>query len=140
MAVHAAQRVALVSIHPQYAEAILEGTKRVEFRRSAYPTARYVAIYATAPVQRIIGWCEIDQVERASPRELWRRWAHLGAVDGDSFRRYYEDCSLGTALHISRTTRLNQPVSLGDFSEGLRPPQSYRYLAGHMARALGIPV
>ncbi len=44
--------IALMSIHPQYANAIVEGTKRVEFRKR--PLARnvtHVIVYATAPVK-----------------------------------------------------------------------------------------
>ena len=52
----AAGRVAVMSIHPRYAEAILSGQKRVEFRkRRLAPDVTTVLVYATQPVGVLVG-------------------------------------------------------------------------------------
>jgi predicted transcriptional regulator len=133
--------VALLSIHPRYADAILEGTKQVEFRRSSYPSAaRFIVIYATAPVRRVIGWFEINGFSTGSPGDLWRRYGETSHVTGEAFLRYFQACEVGTAIQVGRAVRLPDPVSLDDVAPGLKAPQSYRYLLDHSATALGVPV
>ncbi len=61
MASAAIGRVALFSIHPQYAEAILAGTKSVEFRRTPLADdVTHVVVYATAPTKMVVGIFEVD--------------------------------------------------------------------------------
>jgi predicted transcriptional regulator len=133
--------VALLSIHPRYADAILDGSKRVEFRRSSYPAAaRFIVIYSTAPVQRVIGWFEIDGFSTGSPGDLWRRYRDTGQVTDEAFLRYFDACPVGTAIQVGRAVRLTDPVTLDHLSPGLTAPQSYRYLRSESAIALGIPV
>ena len=134
------RRVALVSIHPRHANAILDGTKQFEFRRAAYPAeSRYVVIYATAPVQRVIGWFEIDMIERGSPSTLWRRFGPLGAIDRETFRRYYRACPVGAAIRVRGPVRLEDPMPLAALESSLKPPQSFQYLSASAAAAVGIP-
>ena len=133
--------VALLSIHPSHAEAILDGRKTVEFRRSSFPAAaRFVVIYATAPVRRIIGWFEVEGIERGSPAALWRRHRDSGGIDDATFKRYFDACETGAAIQVQRATRLDEPVVLTEVSPDLRhPPQSFRYLDRAAADAIGLP-
>ena len=56
-----ARRIALMSIHPGYAEAILSGRERAEFRkRPLAEDVRTVLIYATAPVSAMSGWFTVQ--------------------------------------------------------------------------------
>lgn len=133
--------VALIAIHPTYAEAILDGRKTVEFRRSMFPAvARFVVLYATAPVRRITGWFEVDSIERGKPEDLWRRHHRGGAVDGTTFQRYFSECSMGAAIRVQRATRLRRPIGLAALSPALRPPQSFQYLDRAAAESIGLPV
>ena len=61
-------RAALISIHPEHVERIFSGVKRLEFRRRW--TSRSVEtlfIYATAPVQRIVGFVKVARVTQGTP-------------------------------------------------------------------------
>lgn len=65
-------RTALLSIRPVFADQILAGTKRVEFRRVRF--ARMVvsvAIYATQPVGAVVGWFTVRRLVTGTPYELW---------------------------------------------------------------------
>ena len=133
--------VALISIHPAYADAILDGTKRVEFRRSLYPHgARWVVIYATAPVKRIVGWFEIERIATGRPAVLWQTYRASGGVDAEAFDQYFDDCDLGTAIEVARPVRLDEPLRLDDVFPDGRPPQSFRYMPALAAEAVGVPV
>ena len=59
MAAKANKDVILLPIFPKYAQAIFEGTKKVEFRKLNIPqTISHVVVYSTAPTQKIIGYFE----------------------------------------------------------------------------------
>src|SRR5688572_2984637 len=87
-------RLALLSIHPGYAEAIFEGTKRVEFRRWRFGVdVSVVVVYATQPVGQIIGWFEVDGVDEGTPLSLWRRYSSCAGIDRASYLAYFENAS-----------------------------------------------
>src|SRR5690606_2500961 len=66
------QRIALMSIHPEFADALFEGRKGVEFRRVA-PRAdiSHIVVSSTKPTGAVIGVLEVERVERKSPQRLW---------------------------------------------------------------------
>jgi predicted transcriptional regulator len=50
-----------MSIHPQYADAILRGDKTVEFRKRGFShPVSHVLIYATAPRKLVLGYFVVD--------------------------------------------------------------------------------
>jgi len=129
MAEPTTSRVALLSIHPQYAEAIMRGEKRVEFRKSALrDDVRQALVYATSPVQRIVGVFSITGVDRATPKELWSRYGSVGCITSDDFDAYYNAWTHGAAIVIGEAWRLDSPMALSALAGDIRAPQSYRYL------------
>lgn len=120
--------VALLSIHPRYAEAILEGEKRVEFRkrRFARPVDR-VVIYATAPVQRIVGTFAIEAIDVDVPSALWQRYGAVGGIDRGVFDAYYLDADEGMAIKVGEVAPVIAHLPLAALGN-LCPPQSYQYL------------
>lgn len=65
---------ALLSIKPEFVEKIFSGEKRFEFRKSAFrQDISCVIVYATAPVCRIVGEFEVEDVLQASPSNFGRR-------------------------------------------------------------------
>jgi predicted transcriptional regulator len=122
-------RVALFSIHPTYANAILDGTKQVEFRRTGLPEdVTHVVIYATSPVQRVVGVFEVAGVESLEPTSAWSRYQSVGGIDAEAFNRYYEGSSTAHVIKVRNPRRLTAPLPLADIDRDLRPPQSFQYL------------
>lgn len=129
MASTATGRVALFSIKPQYAEAILKGTKKVEFRRTTLaPDVSHIVIYATTPVQKVIGTFEVDGVDRARPSTLWDTYGGVGGIDRSDYMDYFEGSDSAYAIRVRAPRTWTQPLALADLSPGLRAPQSYQYL------------
>jgi predicted transcriptional regulator len=127
MALPADCSVALLPIKPIYADAIVDGRKRVEFRKTRFRRrVTHIAIYASMPVQRIIGIFRVADCEQASPERLWERHQAIGAISSDDFNTYYADLETGVAIHIADVLRLACPVPLQALC--VRPPQSFRYL------------
>lgn len=61
----------LLSIKPEFAFKIFEGKKKFEFRKVIFknPNVKTVVVYASSPVQRVIGEFEIDDILSSDPRD-----------------------------------------------------------------------
>jgi len=129
------ERIALMAIHPVYASAILDGVKKVEFRkRRPAEDIERVLIYATSPVQCIIGHFSIDEVVVGSPHSIWRRFGSQGAISKSEFFRYYGDAPQAIAIRVAETCRYELPIQLSQLDPEPSIPQSFSYL-GQMALA-----
>lgn len=122
-------RVALMSIHPKYADAIMTGKKRVEFRkRPIAADVTHVIVYATAPVSAVIGAFAVTGQVTSPPRSLWRRFRRVGGISRSRFFDYFAAHESGTGIGVGLVLVPPAPLSLVE-DLGLRhPPQSFRYL------------
>ena len=122
--------VALMSMHPRFADRIVAGDKRVEFRKTFFKfPLSHVIIYCTDPVRRVIGFFEVEAVDTATPQSLWRRYADVSGISRSVFDTYYANCDTGVAIKIGRVFKLEEAIPLSAIEEALRPPQSFRYLS-----------
>jgi hypothetical protein len=81
-----AGRTIVLSIKPKDADLILAGTKTVEFRRAwAAEKVDAIAIYASAPIQRIVGVAQVSNVVSAKPTLLWDYCKKRGGFRDPSF-------------------------------------------------------
>ena len=125
-------RVALISMHPEYADKILSGEKKLEFRRR-WPTHSIstLFIYATAPVQRIVGFAKVARVTQGTPAQLWRLTKDIkGGITRRKLFTYLAGRKTGVAIELKKITLVpggvDPRVCLG---RGFRPPQSFKYLS-----------
>lgn len=129
-----------MSIHPVYAEQILSGHKRVEFRkRPVAGDVTHVLIYATAPVRQVVGvFCVEEQVSE-SPRDLWGDFKEVGGIAYKDLMKYYRGHSVGTGIRVKMAYAASTPLSLAEDLGINHPPQSYLYLKADLAqRALAL--
>lgn len=130
--------VALLSIQPRYASAIVEGRKRVEFRRRrlSRPISHFV-VYATSPVQKIVAVCAVRNLSWSCPSRLWGQYRRVAGVNVGEFNKYVGLSERVLAIEIDRVTTLRRPIPLSSLSDAISPPQSYRYLSPyHLERIL----
>lgn len=127
-----------MSIRPRWADAIMDGRKRVEFRRCRFSRpVSHVIVYATSPVRRVLGYFDVAEVTRAEPRVLWERFASMGEIERDAFDRYYEGAADGTAIHIGGVFALREPLDLREVLPAGVPPQSFCYASPSVVDELG---
>src|SRR5574340_1767078 len=121
--------LALLSIRPAFATAILEGEKRYEYRRVAFSRrVDTVLIYVTTPVQQIVAEFDVLAVITEPLRALWRRTKHQAGITEEVFLSYFDGMEYGHAIAIGDVRTYSKPLSpVQDF--GLRPPQSFAYVA-----------
>ncbi len=124
------QHVALLSIHPQYANAIVDGKKKVEFRKTNFSKdIKSVVIYATNPLKKVLGYFEISYIEEAAPRYLWTKHRDVGHIDYKDFNKYYSSPKYGIAIVIRNVWVLKRPVKLNELDLQLSAPQSFSYVS-----------
>jgi predicted transcriptional regulator len=123
------QRVALLPIHPRFADAILAGTKRVEFRRVGFATApTHVVVYATSPVMKVVCWFRVVAIEHAAPSTLWGKYRHVAGISHKDFGRYFKGTRRGVAIRVGKVVRPTSPLPLKKLGVR-RPPQGFQYLS-----------
>lgn len=124
MAAPAVGRVALMSIHPQYAEA-----KRVEFcKRPITADVTHVIVYATAPVSAIVGAFTVACQQTTSPSALRKRYSLVGGISRVDFFGYFATHATGTGIQVDTVLTPDDPLELSSWLGVPRPPQSFQYV------------
>lgn len=119
----------ILSVKPIYAQAIMAGTKKVEFRKKIFkkPVDK-VFVYSSSPEKMIIGYFTIKDVVEASPEELWEKYSKVGGIEKKDFFDYYSNSETGFSIIIKDYKRFEEPQDPADFFEKFCAPQSYIYL------------
>ena len=120
----------LLSIKPQYAEMILNGTKRFEYRRILYRNrdVRSVIIYATKPVGKILGEFEVGGLLSAAPDLLWASTKEHSGITKQFFMAYFENCDTAFAIQVKNPIRYDEPLPISQLTGSSSAPQSFMYL------------
>lgn len=120
---------ALLSIKPEFASKIFEGEKKFEFRRSIFKKpVRKVIVYASAPVCKVIGEFEIEELIFDNLESLWRKTKKHAGISEDYFYSYFSEKENGHAIKIGTTKKYRKPLSLKE-TYGVVPPQSFLYVS-----------
>ena len=121
--------VILLPVHPQYADLIASGEKRVEFRRGNFArNINRVVIYSTSPDQKIMGVCEVDQVIRSTPSSLWKEHGKVAGITREALFGYLRGMRDATAI-VLRNFHWFVPDLRLPMLGIERAPQSFQYLS-----------
>lgn len=123
-------RAVLLSIKPKYADLILSGSKRVEFRRSwAAQDVSIIVLYSSFPIRKIVGMVEVDAICVTSPTLLWKICTEMGGgLTRDELRAYFNGKLLGVAVLLGKVFKPTKHVEPSAVIGNFIPPQSFRYL------------
>jgi predicted transcriptional regulator len=134
--------VLLISIRPEYANKIFDGSKTVELRRvrPRLESGDWVLVYVSTPVQALVGMFQVDKVVAARPDHLWSLVRSRAGISREQFDLYYKGTELGYGIFLKITRQLPEPIYLGYLRQllsGFHPPQSYRYITSVQASLIG---
>ncbi len=122
----------LLSVHPRFASAILDGSKTVEVRRQrvAAPPGTPVLLYATAPIMALVGMAYIASVDVAPPKDVWSVHRDRTGITRREYDAYMSGAALASGLTLENPSSFEEPVTLGALraTGTFHPPQSYRYM------------
>ena len=119
----------LLSIKPEFANKIFDGTKKFEFRRSIFKKSQVdtIVVYASSPMQKVIGEFDIDSIICDEIGSLWLQTHEFAGINKDYFFEYFSNKQQGYAIAIKKARKYKTPLSLKD-SFNMLPPQSFAYL------------
>lgn len=135
-------KTGLLSIHAQYADAILGGTKRYEFRKKAPrlegPT-RFL-IYIPGSRKELVGEMVVTGIISMHPRDLWEQTREHAGISKEAFMTYFHGREVAHALVIGGVTRFEQPKHLDEIRRtapgGFWPPQFLQWVSPALLAAL----
>ena len=124
------QTSVLLSIKPEFVNKIFSGSKRYEFRRVIFKSKNVnrVVVYASHPVQRVVGEFEVGGVLELSKKELWQETKQFSGIAKTYFDDYFADKETGYAIEIKSAKLYESPMTLEHLCPTARPPQSFMYL------------
>lgn len=120
----------VLSIKPEFAYKIFDGSKKFEFRKSIFKNTdiETVVVYASAPVKKVIGEFQIGRILNYNLETLWELTKEYSGISKEYFDEYFANREKGFALEIKSTEKFKQPKSLQDDYKIITPPQSFVYL------------
>ena len=119
----------LLSIHPEFAEAIFNGHKHYEFRRVLFKQdVDEVVVYATMPVAKVIGSFKIDDIYEDAPKALWAKTKKVSGVTKEKFDNYFKNRTRAFAIKVGEPVRFAVPEPLSNYVRSNTPPQSFCYI------------
>lgn len=119
----------LLSIKPEFANKIFEGTKKYEFRRTIFKRTdiRRIIVYASSPIQQVIGEFEIDDILKDDVENLWYLTSKYSGISKNFYDLYFENKEQAYAIKIGKVKRYSSPKLLSDYSITFAP-QSFMYI------------
>jgi predicted transcriptional regulator len=127
----------LLAIRPRFAESIFNGEKKVEFRKIRFrQRISHMVLYATKPIQKIVGYFYVRHVAENTPEYLWTRYGSVGGLSYKEFRDYYATSRRGVAIEIGSSWRFREPVPVSKLDNSLITPQSFAYLPVEVFEAM----
>ena len=119
----------LLSIKPEFALKIFDGSKKYEYRRIIFKREQVtrVVVYASAPIGKVIGEFEIADILHDEPKRLWVKTNQHAGINREKFFDYFSDRDKGYAIKVKHYAKYDSPKSLNSFMV-TSPPQSFLYL------------
>lgn len=119
----------LLSIKPEFALKIFDGSKKYEYRRAIFKRGEVttIVVYASHPIKRVIGEFAIGDILHDETQMLWVKTKDHAGITEKRFLEYFRDKTKGYAIKIKSTKMYNDPLPLDSFMIST-PPQSFIYL------------
>lgn len=120
---------ALLSIKPEFAEAIFNKKKRYEYRKAIFKEkVEIIQVYVTKPVGKIIGEFEIKQIIQDNPKKVWKRTKKHAGIKKSFYMQYFKDRQIAYAIEIKKINKYKEPLCPYSEYEDFVAPQSFKYI------------
>lgn len=117
----------ILSIHPCHIEKIFSGCKLYEYRKYIPSDIRYIVVYATSPIKKIVALIEVEMVITDTPDLIWKQTGNYSGITKEFFLSYFKGRDKANAIKFKSVHKFDIPQSLS--SIGIQyVPQSYMYV------------
>lgn len=122
-------KAVLLSIKPEFAYKIFDGTKKYEFRKQIFKDSsiKKVIVYSSSPEQKVIGEFTIDDILNDTPSDLWLQTRDYSGITQAFYEEYFRGRKNAYAIKVASTKLYEQKKNLSDF-DIMFPPQSFAYV------------
>lgn len=118
----------LLSIKPKYVEAIFQGKKQYEFRKTkCRKDINKIVFYASSPTKSVVGEAEIDEILENTPKLIWEQTKKTAGISKKFFNEYYKGKDTAVAYKLKNITIYDEPRVLSEYGVK-QAPQSYVYI------------
>ncbi len=119
----------LLSIKPEFADKIFDGSKKFEFRRNVFKNKNVdtIVVYASSPVSKVIGEFEIEKVIQKDLEDLWLETKDFSGISKEFYDKYFIGKEKGFAIKVKNVLLYENAKNLKEDFD-MVPPQSFAYL------------
>jgi predicted transcriptional regulator len=120
----------LLSIKPEHAERIFEGSKKFEFRKAIFKNEEVstVVVYATLPVGKVIGEFTVGDIIESNPSDVWGRTKRHSGISRKFFDEYFSGRTTAFAIRVENPRLYKRSLELSEVHPSGIAPQSFCYL------------
>lgn len=117
----------LLSIKKEYADKILNGTKKYEYRKVLAYNVKTIVIYVTWPIKKVVGEVEVIYSVTEDKNDLWNRSKEYSGITKEFYDEYFKNKIFGSAYRLGEVRIYDKAKDLIDL--GIKNvPQSFVYL------------
>lgn len=122
-------KAVLLSIKPEFAHKIFEGSKKFEFRKQVFKdtSVKKVIVYSSSPEQKVIGEFEIETILSDTPNNIWIQTKLYSGISQEFYNEYFKGRDNAYAIKVASTKKYRKEKSLADYNVQ-SAPQSFAYV------------
>ena len=119
----------LLSIKPEFAYKIFDGSKRYEYRRTIFAKSGVtkVIVYVSQPIKSVVGEFKVAEILYDDVHSLWTRTNRHAGISKNRFLDYFKNKPRGYAIRVKSTRMYRNPLPLASLMVS-SAPQSFIYL------------
>ena len=119
----------LLSIKPKFADMILDGIKRVEYRKALASIANdRILLYATAPIKKVVGEVKVKRAGRGDNKDaVWACYLDCSGITKEEFDEYFKNKKYASWYFLEEPIRYKKPQNIRYFG-AKSAPRNFVYL------------
>ena len=118
--------------------AILEGTKKIEFRKQIFRdrSRDTIFIYSSSPTKKIVGYFRLGEIVEGHPDYLWEQFWNVSGIEEETFFEYFAGRENGYAIRIDELEQFGKPIDPHEIFDRFVPPQSFCYVDSYQNQTM----
>lgn len=120
----------ILSIKPEFVSKIFSGEKKYEFRKRIFKNKniKTIIIYCSAPISKIVGEFEIEEIIYKDLNLLWELTKNDSGISSSYFYKYFDKKEKGFAFKIKSFKKYDVQKKITELNSKIKyAPQSFIY-------------
>lgn len=123
----------LFPIKKIYSDALFEGVKGYEYRKSRTKTIpKYIHVYESEGNKKVVGYLGVRQIMSGTPQEIWNETKDFSGIEEKDYFKYFDGCETAYAYVIGSVHRFARPKTLEDYDLKFAPQSRVWIVRGNV--------